>query len=178
MNPTIPFVETPPQTSAAGAVLPAEAASTPTRQILLFEVGGGKFGLWSSVVHEALRAVAISPLPAAPDAVLGVINLRGRAIPVLNLRERFHLPAKEIEVSDHLIVAAAGARVVAFQVDRAVGLVEVPERSIAEAREVTQAAEYVDCVIVMPDGLILIHDPATFLSRSEGRALDAALADR
>jgi len=158
-----------------GLLPPAGAAAAPSRQFLSFEAGGGRFGLWSSVVREAIRAVAISRLPKAPPAVLGVINLRGRAIPVLNLRTRFNLPDKEVETSDHIIIVAAGDRVVAFLVDRAVGLVDVLERDVEEAGKVTAASEYLDGIVKMPDGLILIHDPATFLSRAEGAALDAAL---
>ena len=164
-----------------GGITPASPSATLTgssRQLLQFEAGGGRFGLWVSAVRETIRAVAVSPLPNAPAAVQGVINLRGRIIPVLNIRERFHLPPKEIEMSDHIIIAAAGSRVVAFQVDRAVGLADVPEHHVEEARKVTVAAEYVDCIVSMPDGLILIHDPAVFLSRAEGSALDRAMDAR
>jgi len=151
------------------------AATSAARTLLLFEAGQGRFGLWIEVVRETIRAVAIVPLPNAPAAVLGVINLRGRIIPVLNLRERFHLPPKDVEISDHMIIATAGSRVVAFQADRAVGLVEVQGLDVETAREVTAAAEYLDCIIAMPDGLILIHDPAVFLSHAEGASLDAAM---
>jgi len=150
--------------------------TTPARTLLHFEAGQGRFGLWIEVVRETIRAVAIVPLPNAPAAVLGVINLRGRIIPVLNLRERFHLPPKDVAVSDHMIIATAGSRVVAFQADRAVGLVEVMDKDIEQARKVTPAAEYLDCIIAMPDGLILIHEPAVFLSHAEGASLDAALS--
>jgi purine-binding chemotaxis protein CheW len=152
------------------------AAASTTRTLLQFEAGGGRFGLWIGVVRETIRAVAISPLPDAPPAVLGVINLRGRVIPVVDLRERFHLPMKPVEISDHMIIASAGARVFAFQVDRAVGLVEVMEQDIETARGVTAASAFLDCIVAMPDGLILIHDPALFLSLAEGSSLDAAMA--
>ena len=78
-------------------------------------------------------------------------------------------------MTDHFIIAAAGDRVIAFHVDRAVGLVDIAERDVEDARKVTAASEYLDGIVKMADGLILIHDPATFLSRAEGGALDAAL---
>jgi len=145
------------------------------RQFLCFEVGSRRFGLWSSVVLEAVRAVAVVPLPKAPPAVRGVINLRGKTVPVFDLRSRFGLPPKEVEVTDHFIVARAGERIVALQADQAIGLYEVAEGDIEEAKRVTPAAEYVEGIVKMPDGLVLIHDPATFLSTAESERLDEAL---
>jgi len=147
------------------------------KPFLCFEVGSRRFGLWSSVVIEAVRAVAVVPLPKAPPAVRGVINLRGKAVPVFDLRSRFGLPPKEVEITDHFVVARAGKRVVAFQADRALGLFDVAEKDVENAKMVTPSAEYLEGIVKMPDGLVLIHDPATFLSRAEGVALDAAMGE-
>jgi len=148
---------------------------TALRQFLCFEVADRRFGLWSSVVLEAVRAVAVVPLPKAPPAVRGVINLRGKAVPVFDLRHRFGLPPREVEVTDHFVIARAGARTVALHADRAIGLLEVAESNVEEAKKVTPAAEYVEGIVKMPDGLVLIHDPATFLSTAESERLDEAL---
>ena len=69
-----------------------EAWETQRREILVFEVGGRRYGLPASEVRELLRAVTILPLPMAPADVEGVINLRGRVVTVVELRQLLGLP--------------------------------------------------------------------------------------
>jgi purine-binding chemotaxis protein CheW len=115
------------------------------------------------------------PLPAAPPVIEGVVNLRGAVVPILDLRARFSLGARPLHPDDHLVFAEAGPRVVGFRVDRVLDLVPVPEDLIDAARDVTPAAEYLEGFAKLPDGLVLIHDPASFLSRAESSKLDEAL---
>jgi purine-binding chemotaxis protein CheW len=69
---------------------------TAVLEVVVFELAGQLFGL-PAAVHELIRAVAVVPLPRTPAVVKGVINLRGRIAPVLDLRVWFRLPAKEVE---------------------------------------------------------------------------------
>ena len=147
-----------------------------TREVLVFEVGGQTYGLPTADVRELVRAVAITPLPNAPAAIEGVVNVRGRVLPVLDVRARFRLPAKPLEPSDHFIVASAGPRGVILRVDRATHLVWVDEASVQAAETLGPSANYVAGVATLEDGLVLIHDLVTFLSAAEATALDAALS--
>jgi purine-binding chemotaxis protein CheW len=147
----------------------------PSADILVFEAGGQRYGLPAADVREVLRAAALTPLPAAPAVIEGVLNVRGAIVPVLDLRARFRLPPKDLEPSDHLIVATAGPRVVALHADRAVGLVRLAADQIEDARRLVPGAEYVAGVARLEDGVLLIHDLRTFLSASEAAALDDAL---
>jgi purine-binding chemotaxis protein CheW len=152
-----------------------ERATEPagSREILLFEAGGVRFGLYSGCVVE----VVIVPLPRAPSIIEGVFDYRGTVVPVLGLRVRFSLGRKPLEISDHLVVLRAGGRTAAFRADRALDLVRVPESDIAAAAKVTPAAEYVDGIARLRDGLVLIHDPEAFLTRAEAEVLETALRD-
>jgi purine-binding chemotaxis protein CheW len=147
----------------------------PEREILLFEIGGERYGLLSADVRELLRAVTIVSLPKAPAIVEGLINLRGKVVPVLDIRTRFRIPPKPLEASDHFVVAVAGAALVAIRVDRAMDLVRVDDKQIEKAKGIVPDAEYVAGVAKLADGLVLIHDLGTFLTESEGLALDEAL---
>src|SRR5437870_13646015 len=106
-----------------GSIIHFRKRDTPVEreplEILVFEVGGQRYGLPAAEVREILRAVAIVPLPRAPAIIEGIINIRGTVVPVLDLRTRFRLPAKPVEPADHLVVAWAGERLVAVRVDRA-----------------------------------------------------------
>src|SRR5688572_3677891 len=90
--------------------------------VLVFEVGGVRYGLPASQVREIVRAVTIVPLPRAPAIVEGVVNVHGTVVPVLDLRTRFRLPAKPLSHTDHLVLAWAGPRLVALRADRAIAM--------------------------------------------------------
>jgi purine-binding chemotaxis protein CheW len=146
------------------------------QEVLTFEVGGQRYALPLADVRELVRAVALTPLPQAPAIVEGVINLRGTIVPVLDIRSRFRLPPRAIEPSDHLLVAWNGERLVALRVDRALELLRLDATTVADAEGVLPGVGYLAQVARCPDGLVLIHDLRTFLSRSESDVLTEALA--
>jgi purine-binding chemotaxis protein CheW len=146
-----------------------------TREVLVFEVEGQRYGLPTADVRELVRAVAITPLPNAPGVIEGVVNVRGRVLPVLDVRARFRLPARPLDPSDHFIVAAAGPRGVILHVDGATHLALVDETSVQAPETLGPSATYVAGVAKLDDGLVLIHDLATFLSAAEAASLDEAL---
>ena len=148
-----------------------------TREVLVFEVAGRKYGLPTADVRELVRAVEITPLPSAPDVIEGVVNVRGQVLPVLDVRTRFRLPPKALDPSDHFIVASAGPRGVILRVDRATHLALVDERDIQAPQTLGAGAEYVAGVAMLEDGMVLIHDLATFLSAAEASSLDLALSE-
>jgi purine-binding chemotaxis protein CheW len=146
-------------------------------EILVFEIGGQRYALPAAEVREIVRAVAITALPRAPAIVEGVINLRGRIVPVLDLRSRFRLPAKPLEPMDHLIVAWAGERIVALRVDHATELIRLDPAAVEEAKGVVPGVEYVAWMAKRSEDLVLIHDLRTLLSRAETAALAEVLPE-
>ncbi|HYT87347.1 MAG TPA: chemotaxis protein CheW [Gemmataceae bacterium] len=147
------------------------------REILVFEIGGQRYGLPVADVRELLRAVTLTPLPQAPAIVEGIINVRGTIVPVLDIRRRFRLPARAPEHTDHLIVASAGGRLVALRVDHALEVTRLAAANVDRAEAVLPGVDYVAEVAKCPDGLVLIHDLQTFLSASEVTLLAEVLAN-
>jgi purine-binding chemotaxis protein CheW len=150
-------------------------SGTESAEILVFEVEGQRYALWASDVRELVRAVAIVPLPRAPAAIEGVIDLHGRAVPVLDLRRRFGLPARAVDPSEHLIIASAGTRPVAIRADRAIELTRLQRSYLDDGAEVAPGAPYVAGLARVPGGLAIIHDLRTFLSAAEASHLDQAM---
>ncbi len=144
-------------------------------QVLVVEIGGQRYGLPVADVRELVRAVSCVPLPRGPAIVEGVINLRGRVVPVLDIRARFGLPAKPLECTDHFVVADTGERLVALRVDRAIDLVGLESADVEDVRGLIPGTDYVSWVAKLPHNLVLIHDLRTFLSRAESAALAEAL---
>ena len=145
------------------------------RDVLVFEVAGQRFGLLTADVQELVRAVTIVPVPQAPAIVEGIINFRGRVIPVLDIRARFRLPPKTLEPTDHFIVARVEERIVALRVDHGLDLVRVDDADIEDAQGAVPGADYVSWVAKLPHDLVLIHDLRTFLSHAEATAIDEAI---
>jgi purine-binding chemotaxis protein CheW len=141
------------------------------RAILVFEVGGRRFGLPVADVRELLRAVTILPLPLAPDVIEGVINLRGAIAPVLDLRARLRLPGKAAEPSDHLIVVEAGGRPVVLRIDRALFLARLDESQIGQAGGVVPGGDDVTEVAKLADGLVPVLDLRAVLTPAEAAAI-------
>ncbi|MBI3726176.1 purine-binding chemotaxis protein CheW [bacterium] len=166
----------------------ATASPTAPIELVTFELGGQRCALLASDVVEVQRAVAIARMPRGPAIVEGVIDLRGKLVPVLDVRSRFGLPPSPLAPSDHLIVARVArarggtkglpveARVVAIRVERALDLVPVARERIEDARSAVPGVEYVAGVAKLADGTVVIHDLRTFLSLDEERELDQALA--
>jgi len=144
------------------------------RNLVLFSLDGEDYAVEAEHVREVVRAVSILPLPGAPSAVRGIVDVRGALAPVLDCRRIFGLPRRPVLPTDHFVVARAGARLVVLVVDRVIDLVPVDEDAIEEAT-VTPAAAHVAGVARLPTGLVLIQDLGAFLSQAEQRALDDAM---
>jgi purine-binding chemotaxis protein CheW len=128
-------------------------------------------------VERVIHAVEVTPLPDAPDVILGVINLHGQIMAVANLRQRFGLPGREISLQDRFIIATTTHRKIALVADAVNGVIEIPQSRILEAAGILPHMEYVDGVVRLEDGLVLIHDLERFLSLEEGQGLDRALGE-
>ncbi len=148
--------------------------NTPS-DIVVFNLDGCRYALdvWS--VERVIRVVEVTPLPNAPEVVIGVINVAGRIIPVVNVRQRFGLPEREIALSDDLIVARTSRRIVALIVDTVVDIMKVSDPRVVPARDVLPGLDYVDGVLGLADGIILIHDLDKFLSIEEENLLEDSL---
>ena len=155
----------------------AEAtAGAAIRPLVVFSLDGQRYALALGSVQRVIRAVAITPLPSAPAIVLGVIDLGGAVVPVVDIRRRFGHAPRGPRLSDHLVVATTGRRDVALLVDETNGVVDgSPERFVA-AGEVLPGIPLVDGAVKLEDGLILIHDLARLLSLEEETAIGCALS--
>ena len=144
-------------------------------RLLTFELDEQRFGLPMADVQEVVRVAAFARLPKAPQVIEGVLNFRGSAVPVLDIRGRFGLPPRAVRTSDHLVVARAGKRVAAIRVDRVSDLIEVAAKEIEDVTTVTRHSGYVSGVLKLPGDIVLIHDLSTFLNAAEAADLDRSL---
>lgn len=146
-------------------------------QLVVFTLDDRRYGLPLSAVERAVRMVGVTPLPRAPQIVLGIVNVQGRVMPVVDPRRRFRLPARDFTLIDQLLIARTARRPVALAADAVTGVLEYSAQEAAGALDIVPGIEYVEGVVKLPDGLVLIHDLDKFLSLEEETALDRAIED-
>jgi len=144
-------------------------------QLLGFSLEGHQYALYLSMIDKIVRVVEVTPLPKGPEIVLGVVNVHGVILPVVNIRKRFGLPERATQLSDQLIIAHTPSRPVALIVDAVSGVVERREQEMVAAEKILPGLEYIEGVVKFKDGMILIHDLNKVLSLEEERALNEAM---
>lgn len=144
--------------------------------ILSFRIGRLNLGIYLNIIERAIRAVQISPLPGAPTIASGIINLGGKAIPVVNFRKRFGLKNKQAEPGDKMIIVRSTTLLFGFLADDIIGLKNIKNKSFSESAGMLPGTnKLVEGVAVIDDEMILIHDVNKFLSIKEEKQLSNAL---
>lgn len=157
---------------------PAVHASTAEEllQLVSFHIGSEEFGLDILRVQEINRMVEITRVPNAPPFVSGVINLRGRVIPIVDLRERFGLSKKENDKNTRIIVVELKGRVVGFVVDSVQEVLRIPKRITEPPPPMVAGigSEYITAVGKLEDRLLILIDLERILTSTEQEQLTAA----
>ena len=126
-------------------------------------------------MERVVRAAAITALPEAPEIVLGILDLQGRIIPVINLRKRFRLTERETRSEDQFVIARTGTLTLALVVDSAQSVIDGAELTVTAPDEILTGMGYLEGVTRTEEGLVLIHDLETLLFASEEELLAQAL---
>ena len=148
-----------------------------TSQLVVFRLEEQLYALPVDTVERVLPMVAVSPLPQAPPIALGVINLHGKVIPVLDLRRRFGFPPRDYGLAAHLLVARTMRRTLALPVDVVLGVREVAVDAITLPDAVLPGVGHVVGIVTLADDLLFIHDLDTFLALDEEQRLTGALEE-
>lgn len=144
-------------------------------RLVLLKVDGQTYALHLAAVDRVLRMVEITPLPGAPDAVEGVVNVRGEVVPILSIRRRLGLPERAVGASDSLVVARGRARRLAIIAESVLGVVERPAEAVVGSGDLARGIQHIEGVLKTSDGLVLIQDLERFFSPEEAQSLDLAL---
>lgn len=142
--------------------------------ILLVRLGDVQVGLPALAVREIVRAVAIAPLPGAPPIVEGVVNLRGRIVPVVDVRRRLGMPSVELAPDQFMVALDLPDRAIAIRVDDVEDVIDVDEASLEKPASISPALARLAGVASTESGAVVLYDVATFLDAAEREALDQA----
>ena len=138
-------------------------------QLVTFEVGTEEFAIPILSVQEINRMMQITRVPQSPAFVEGVINLRGKIIPVVDLRKRFGLTQSENDKDSRIIVVEVDGRVIGFTVDRVNEVLRItPDIIEPPPVEVSgMDSDYVQGVGKLDDRLLIMLDLKRLFSFAE-----------
>lgn len=140
-------------------VMTTQRAQTDILQLVTFKLGEEEYGLEILRIQEVNRWSAVTAMPNAPHYIDGIINLRGRVIPVVNLRKLFGLPFEHPEQSRIMVVNACGTTI-GLIVDNVSEVLRIPAATIETPPEmgVGGTNAYVTGIGKLENRLLLLID--------------------
>ncbi len=149
--------------------------TTTSSHFVVFRLGEQRYAVSLPAVNRVVFAVEVTFLPQAPAIIMGVINVAGAIVPVLNLRRRLGLAEHEVCPADQFLIIRTSQRTIALVIDEALGVIESRGDEIIATDPLVPNAGQVPGMIRLPDGLVLIHDLEKVLSLEESEGLAEAL---
>ena len=139
------------------------------RQCVTFRLDDEVYGINVMLVQEVLRVTDIAPVPGAPHYVVGIINLRGNVVTVIDTRMRFGLPPKEMDDSTRIVIIETENQTVGIIVDSVSEVVDINSNEIETAPNVgnDETARYIEGVVSREDHLLILVDLNKLLSEDE-----------
>lgn len=127
-------------------------------QWLTFRLEGGEYALHIRDVIEVLSMVALAPMPQAQPWLAGMLNLRGRVMPVIDLRRRLGLAPRPYSLDTPIIVVRQANRPVGLIVDEAVEVLTLPDQALSDPDALAGPAHAVRAIARLADRLIMLLD--------------------
>ena len=142
-------------------------------QLVTFNISQEEFGVDILKVQEIIRTMEITKVPRAPDFVEGVINLRGKVIPIIDLRMRFGMDARGHDSQTRIIVIELNNMIVGFVVDSVSEVLRIPASTVEAPPAVVSGveSEYISGVGKLDDRLLILIDLDKLLSFQEQSGL-------
>ena len=147
----------------------AKANDDPTQRWVTFHMDRETYGINVTQVREVLRITEIAPVPGAPDYVLGIINLRGNVVTVMDTRKRFSLPPTETTDSTRIVIIEVDGQEVGVMVDSVAEVVDIRQSNIEAAPNVgnDDASRYIQGVSSLDGNLLILIDLNKLLTDEE-----------
>jgi len=134
-----------------------QAAVTGERQLVVFQLASEVYGVDINGVREIIRMQEITQVPNAPEFIEGVINLRGKICPVMDLRKRFGVTAADVTADSRIVVVEVGGDDVGMIVDAVTEVLRVTEGRISPPTGVSGGnADVVEGIVNLDDRLIIL----------------------
>jgi purine-binding chemotaxis protein CheW len=142
-------------------------------QVVSFSIDELLFGLKILNIQEIIRFTEITPIPNSPSFVEGVVNLRGRVIPVIDLRKKMSLPLKEPSNTSRIIISEIGSTTVGFIVDSVNEVMYISADIMEKPPDLALSinSEFIKSIAKLDDSLLIMLDLENVLTKKEKNKL-------
>jgi purine-binding chemotaxis protein CheW len=143
-------------------------------QLVTFKIGNEEFGINILLVQEIIKMLQITKIPNTPEYVEGIINLRGKIIPVVDLRSRLGMNKKDMNKDSRVIVVEVDNKTIGFIVDSVNEVIRIPANITEPPPELITGvdSEYIKSVGKLEDRLLILIDIEKILKSEEKTALE------
>lgn len=161
--------------TSEGKAMAEASGSGAQLQLVTFGLGDEEFAVDILAVQEINRMMALTRVPQSPADVEGVINLRGKIIPVVDLRRKFSLPPSEKGEQSRIVVVEVHGRVIGFIVDRVSEVLRIPSSIVEPAPKMTSSADsdFIAGVGKLKDRLLILLDLSKLFQAAEMQSMAA-----
>ncbi len=132
--------------------------------VVIFTLDGRVFGLPAEMVSYVHRAVAILEMDEAPRTVPGLVDVHGRAMPLVDMRKKCGLMTKSLSPDDFFIEMSAMGRPFALWVDRVLEVVDLDESGLFDPKELLPGIAMVENIAPHAEGMAIMYDVAKFFA--------------
>ena len=155
-----------------------ETSQSEEMQLVIFDLAGEAYGVVIQAVLEIIRMQEITTIPQAPYFVKGVINLRGKVIPVADLRKRFSMPAAEESKESRIVVVDIGGQAIGMTVDAVTEVTRIPAGTVEPPSSVitTSDSDYLMGIAKLESGMIILLDLTRVLAEVEPAVVEEPVA--
>jgi purine-binding chemotaxis protein CheW len=145
-------------------------------QFLTFTLQNEEYGIEILKVQEIKGVTKITPIPNAPPFVRGVMNLRGTVVPVVDLRSRFSMDARDYDRFTVIIVVNIGEKVVGLVVDTVSDVLNIPNDAIANPPELASVGEtsYITGMGKLGERIVMLLDIARLVGKDTEQLAESA----
>lgn len=159
-----------------------KSQTQPTEQVVVFELDKEEYAVPIGDVQEVVKIPEITPVPNSPEFILGIMNLRGKIVPVLDLEKRFSLVREHEAAPQHIVVTETDDTLFGVRVDKVTEVLRILQEGIKPTPKMVTskiAADYLKGVVVIEEAdeknqgerILLLLDLTKILSTEELKAV-------
>ncbi len=143
-------------------------------QLVSFKIGSEEFGVDILNVQEINRMITITKVPNSPEFVEGIINLRGRVLPVIDLRVKLGLPKRDYDKDTRIVVVDVEGKTVGFLVDAVSEVLRIPKNITEAPPEIVAGinSKYITAIGKLEDRLLILLDLNKLLVEEEKELIE------
>jgi purine-binding chemotaxis protein CheW len=151
-----------------------EGAFSMDKQVVVFELGSEHYGVDIAAVESIIKMQQITRIPQAPSFVEGITNLRGKVLPVIDLRKRFGLPPRETDKNSRIIVVSINQTEVGMIVEGVSEVLTISDQTVEAAPTITTTTDstFITGIAKIDQRLVILLDLSKVLSVQEQASLE------